>query len=368
MFRLYKPSPIVPAGFYAKLHGTFRGLTRWQVLDERGVPEIPRNPSGVPIGPVEGVENPNLITDLFLDRVAGSTYLMDPNANLINGQPPMRRHLAVGTGSTAPNVADTTLDSEAQRAATSAGFGDGSQTYAYVSADELFRCTSIVTRVVQMTANRNLTEYGFAPNTSGDIVIRELFRDGIGNPVTISLLNGKSIRLDHTLFIELPAPDADTAPIIQVDIEEYDAANTLVDTFTYDAWFRFQSASTSSATIRRLYEMWTPGLSTFTRAIFRLTAAPLNAPITGNANTFWPATDGFTATIPAYVNGSYERIRRYTTTTAQWNAALPGFTMRSSGGPSDVGGLTLAFDDPATYTKASTDTLRVGFVSTWSRA
>jgi hypothetical protein len=59
-----------PGGLVVPLRARLSGRVRWQVLDERGVPEIPRNPSGFAIGPVEGVEQSNLITDSGLNAVA----------------------------------------------------------------------------------------------------------------------------------------------------------------------------------------------------------------------------------------------------------------------------------------------------------
>jgi hypothetical protein len=105
-------------------------------------------------------------------------------------------HFAVGTGSSVPDVTDTALDSELARTTT--------------------QVTSTVTRtangVYDLTLERefdfavgngNLTEFGFSYGASSDMLVRELFRDGGGNPITITKTSDYKLRIKYTLTISL---------------------------------------------------------------------------------------------------------------------------------------------------------------------
>ena len=353
-----RPSRRTPGGLLLPLHATLKGRVRWQVLDERGVPEVPRTPSGVAVGPVEGVAQVNLITDLGLDRLAELNFFeRSPTSTLA-----WRRRLAVGTGSTAPDISDTTLDNEVQRASTSGTFSNGTNTYAYESGDEVFRAVSRVTRIATMTADRNLTEFGLAQNTTGDILIRELLRDGGGTPITVSLLNGKTLRLDHDLTVEVPAPPAGATTTI--DVEEYDAGNNLVATTPYDVTY---GPRAHSAHVSYLLEIGQGMMNPRNLAgrPKRISSAATYAPLLSlstdtlaNANA--PAAS-------AYATGTYTRTRSYTVPVGDGNGDWYGYHFDTSGG-TNGGGFVALFTSPATYTKVNTDTLRISYRLTWARA
>lgn len=370
-------SNVTPAGLYIPLHATLRGRARWQTLDERGVPEIPRNPSGFAIGPIEGIENPNLITDLGLDNAAIRSvfpYATDASAT-------WRNSFAVGTGSTAPAVTDTALVAEAQRAASPGSFANGSIRNGVDGVLNVLWCESTITRVVTMTADRNLTEYGLSHSASaGNLNIRELFRDGVGTPVTISLLNGKTIKLDHIIRVELPAPAAGLTGT--VNIEEYDAANVLVSTTPYSYVFgphglTDASPSTSdSSTHQRVIQVWDPAgsyinygtsPSLFTNVGVRRISAAWTYALNTNPTTD-PSGSGSLANVSlqVYSTGTYTRLRRFTVPVGSGNAAWGGWQINLNDGLTR--GWALYFTSPATYTKVNTKTLRVGLISTWARA
>lgn len=370
---MYKPSEAArtPAGLILPMRARLRGRVRWQVLDERGVPEVPRTASGHAIGPQDGVEQPNLITNLGLDAVVTEDVFATSPASTLT----WRRRLAVGTGSTAPDVTDTTLDAEVQRDATSGTFSNGSTSYELDNVANVWRATSLVTRLVTMTADRNLTEFGLAQATTADLRIRELFRDGIGDPVTISLLNGKTIRMDHTLTVEIAAPVAGNAA--SINVEEYDAANALVATIPYDVVYggRIWSANsgTIASTLPEIFEQWNPSKTSpagvSARRVYVSLAYTRESASQMNSSVVEPET-GIAASAEAYVGGSYERIRRVTFATGQSNGAWYGiwFSDSTFNQSQRHGGIHVQFDDPTTYTKVNTDTLRVGLVSTWARA
>ena len=326
-----------------------KGFYRWQVRDAKGRVETPLDPRGRPIR-YSGQWLPNLITDRGLNAV-GTVYMWGTT---------YRGFLALGTGSAAPATTDASLDSEVQRGATTAASSD--PVTILDAGANVFRSTHLRDVQVTMSADRNLTEFGLSHEGSVGVNIRELFRDEMGDPVTISLLSGKTLRLQHTLIIELPAPASGTAGTF--DIEEYDAANALVGTTEY----AYTGGGTGSAF--HVFGAWSPTnqhpdstVSTNSALAWRLTSG------TYNRVTLVPGQGSSTGTaaVPqAYVGDSFERVKRYTipTTTSQYLGTWNGIGFY--GGIS--GGMAFCFTSPATFTKAVTHTFRVGIVSSWARA
>src|SRR5690625_7114182 len=76
-----------------------------------------RTTSGKPMGTIERVQNDNLITDLGMHGIG----LYDPFSTSVTSAD-YRSFLAVGTGTAEPDVADTALANEAQRASSSGSF------------------------------------------------------------------------------------------------------------------------------------------------------------------------------------------------------------------------------------------------------
>lgn len=350
-----------PQGLVVPIHATIKGRVRWQVLDERMVPEIPRGPNGMPLGPIEGIEQDNLITDHGMNRLA-VLNLFDFSVGTASS---WRRRLAVGTGTALPAVTDTALQAEVQRDATSGTFPTGSNTFRLDTVANNWVSNSMVTRIVTMTADRNLTEYGFAQDTVADIHIRERLRDAGGTPTTVTLLSGRSLRVDHTAAITIAAPAAGHTGTI--NIQEFDAANALVSTTAYSILFGLwvESVTDNSDALMGLFtECWNPSvdrtadnvrglgpvtLTTYARELARQTLAAPRAAIT----------------VEPYVGGSLQRVKRGLIATGSFNQAWAQYTMAFEG----VGraGLYVRFTSPASFTKANTHTLRCGMISTWAR-
>jgi hypothetical protein len=338
------------------------------VLDERGVPEIPRNPSGFALGPVGGISQPNLITNHGMNRIAQlNAFELSPTSGNA-----WRRWLAVGTGSAEPSVTNMTLANEVERAATSGTHPNGSNQYTLDTQNNVWRAESLVTRLVTMDENRNLTEFGFAQDITNDIVIRELLRDSQGNPITVSLLEGKTLRVDHTLIVELPAPAAGIPATI--NINEYDAANNLVSSTPYDIVHGGHTRDSSPDGFFNPLTVWNP--STVGLAALRRITTALSYGRTGRITTntqMDPAgndSSSFSLALQSYTLGSYQRIKRVTIPTGSLNAPWYGYIISASStfsGYNRAGWLVL-FANPATYTKNDTDTLRVGIISSWARA
>lgn len=365
-----------PSGLLVPAPATLRGRIRWQALDERGVPEVPRSPSGLALAPVEGVEQPNLITDLGMDGIAeyDCTGLSASAAG-------WRRYLKAGTGSTAPAFTDATLVSEVERAASSGSFSSGSNTYSIETGPDVLRIESTVTRIVTMTADRNLTEIGFSALNTTEAYIRELLRDGIGDPITVSMLTGKILRVDHTLTADIAFPVAGTAA--SINIERYDVANLLESTTAYGVVSGLHGFDSSASALRLMARMWRPDTTDWTAGVGFMRVAGARAidvatsyartGVVTTANAEPQAGTYVGLALAAYVAGSHERAKQATIPAGSGNFPWYGFQFGGGDGEGTTAttrytGFLCVFDDPTTYTKVDTDTMRVGMISTWARA
>lgn len=157
------------------------GWVSWGLIDRKG-------------NKVRGGEQHNLILDTFLERIAVG-WLYVPTSFF--------SHFAVGTGSTPPDVTDTALDNEVGR--TSALIGSSTPQTANGVWD------LILEREFDFAVgNGNLTEFGFSYGVSSPMLVRELFRDGGGNPVTITKTSDYKLRIKYTLTVTL-TPVTETA-------------------------------------------------------------------------------------------------------------------------------------------------------------
>ena len=204
---LHKPRPF-------EVHGRLSGLTRWMVFDENGRRVPVQDQHGRWLW--GGWWNDNLITNVGLEKLATNTCLWQQA-----GQTYWRQYSQIGTGAAAPAFTDTDLGVKVQSTNSDAGF---SENRSYVVGTTI-KLEYTINHLHTMTADRSLTEYGYSPtDAAGATVIRELFRDQSNNPVTLTVLNGKKLRITHQLNITL-SPFAATS--VEFEIEEYDVAGAL---------------------------------------------------------------------------------------------------------------------------------------------
>jgi len=108
---------------------------------------------------------------------------------------------AVGTGSTTPNPSQTQLVNEigtssSPRRTNSVPSGESNEIEALATYGEYN-----IRRVLEFTEAQvggfNLTEWGFGPTNAhnGPLMTRELFRDGLGNPIVLTLATDQRLRL-----------------------------------------------------------------------------------------------------------------------------------------------------------------------------
>jgi YD repeat-containing protein len=164
------------------------GWLQWEVI----------NPSGLV---VSGGEQHNLILDNGLDQM------------MINGPFSIAEYVCVGTGlvgagaTNPPAVGNTALAAEVART----NNNDGIATALQDLGNGVFRYTITRQFLPVQVQGLNLTEWGVSQSNAGNLTVRELFRDGSNNPITVSLGAGQTIRLTYTLEAKLATVAAQPA-------------------------------------------------------------------------------------------------------------------------------------------------------------
>jgi hypothetical protein len=136
-------------------------------------------------------EQHNLILNQFYD-------LLIPQYGFIESS----QYAAVGTGSTTPDPAQIGLVSEVARSNTVPSGESNAAEYVSPGVYDIKRAYEFAETQV---GGRNLTEWGFAPvsTAGGNLMTRELFRDGSGNPTVLTLASDQKLRLIYRYRITL---------------------------------------------------------------------------------------------------------------------------------------------------------------------
>jgi hypothetical protein len=143
-------------------------------------------------------EQHNLILTQFYDVLIPQYGLIRPSF-----------FAAVGTGSTAPDPTQTQLAAEI-------GTSSSPRRTSYTPPDQRSEIDALATygvydirRVLEFSEAQvgglNLTEWGFSPVSSrnGPLMTRELFRDGSGNPVVLTIESDQRLRLIYRYRVTL---------------------------------------------------------------------------------------------------------------------------------------------------------------------
>lgn len=135
-------------------------------------------------------EQHNLILTQFYD-------LLIPQYGFVGSS----QYAAVGTGSTAPDPSQTQLANEigtstSPRRTNSVPSGESNEIEALATPGE-YNIRRVLEFTEAQVGGLNLTEWGFSPISSrnGPLMTRELFRDGSGNPVVLTLDTDQRLRL-----------------------------------------------------------------------------------------------------------------------------------------------------------------------------
>jgi len=143
-------------------------------------------------------EQHNLILTQFYDSLIPQYGFIGPS-----------QYAAVGTGSTAPDPSQTQLANEigtssSPRRTNSVPSGERNAIEALATPGE-YNIRRVVEFTEAQVGGLNLTEWGFSPVSSynGPLMTRELFRDGSGNPVVLTLATDQRLRLIYRYKVAL---------------------------------------------------------------------------------------------------------------------------------------------------------------------
>ena len=169
-------------------------------------------------------EQHNLILTQTYDSLIGLHGLLD-----------LGKYAAVGTGSTAPNPSQTGLVNEVART--------NEDTSPPLSEEiEPTPGQAVFKRVREFTESqvggRNLTEWGFSPagTPGGNLMCRELFRDGSGNPVVLTLDSDQRLRLIYSYSFNY-TPAIGTTQNVSVNIAGLGVRTAKLFVSRYEAVF-----------------------------------------------------------------------------------------------------------------------------------
>lgn len=124
----------------------------------------------------------NLVLDCGLDLLAD--YQFGDIHDVVN----------VGTGSSSPTVTQTGLD-------TFVASAGGSGSYSYQTTNPAYGKLSRIYEFGLGVAEGNLTEVGLSRSTNADYFNRQLFRDGVGDPTTITVLSDEGLRIYADIYL-----------------------------------------------------------------------------------------------------------------------------------------------------------------------
>jgi len=130
----------------------------------------------------------NLITDAGLERIGATAGT--------------REYCMVGSGSIAPSVADTTLQTKVAHSSTKQ-----SDTNGRTSVSPYYAWNRVTYRFATGVAAGNLAEVGVGWTTTA-VFSRSLIKDGNGNPTTVTVLSDET--LDVLYELRAYAPETDT--------------------------------------------------------------------------------------------------------------------------------------------------------------
>ena len=246
------------------------------------------------------LEFPNLITDAGLNGIMSKTDT--PNDLL--------KYIGVGTDSTAPVVGDTTLGAEVDRTNSNGGFSD---TFGYVtgSTDDFDGAYHFITRTrlfLEGEGNGNLTELAwFKSAAASTMMIRSLFKDGGGSPITVTKTSNDQLKITHELRSYPPMGDDPAA--LRSGSFSPSASGTVILGSTTHSWTASALLSTARNTWGDSFGMMNLALDKFAAhaegsasALINVTGTAADFSINGSART-----EQSSFAIDSYVAGTFER-------------------------------------------------------------
>lgn len=170
------PKPLVSAGI--------EGWLEWELIDRAG-------------RTARGGQQHNLLLNQGLDLMTERDVWNTVNTHSFVS------HAVVGTGSVEPDVTDTAMANELARTSSMVG-----NPLKERLAERHYRMTTVF-QFDYGAANGNLTEWGMATASTGNLAVRELIRDTMGNPIVLTKTNEYLLRLTYVMeFTLTPASQA----------------------------------------------------------------------------------------------------------------------------------------------------------------
>ena len=328
----------------------------WQV--GRYKERLTSGPGGLGRGKIWVVEKEaeqhNLILTQTYDALIGS-----------HGFGSLANYAVVGTGSTPPNATQTGLVAEVAR--TNAGVSGEPDTIARQSTSGPGVGTFIITNRREFTeaqvGGRNLTEWGFSPSNSAgnNLMTRELFRDGLGNPVVISLASDQRLRLIYAYQVSY-SPNAGAPQDASINI-----AN--LGTFAGKVFAtRYYNGSDSGMGDLHLLSWWAMAYSVDAQnSLYFYPLDAYKAPNLDSQFGNYSSPVGYQITsgmFTAITRG--RKINAITIPATDYNRDIYGFAIIRYSGSNHVGGFALAFNSGVKFTKSNLYKLVVGeWTLTW---
>lgn len=317
---IHAPKPRIGAGL--------EGWVSWRLIDRRG-------------REVDGGEQHNLILNGFLDALAVTECL--PIGTLLS-------HFAVGTGSTTPATTDTALATEISGRATTSITSSVTRT-----ANGVY--DSVIEREFNFAqGNGNLTEFGFANGASGAILVRELFRDGGGSPITVTKTSDYKLRIKYTLTLTF-SPVTATAGSFAIS-----GIGSIGGSYMWVGGSALGADSYGALDYR--------AFSRTARSLVYPKASATVHPLSYTSDAAFGGSIG-TRVYDAYVPGSYER-----SMSGEWGTGVANTTIASIGVMGDNydnqqrAGFVFVIDSDDRFTKDSLHMLTIDDLITvaWARA
>lgn len=289
----------------------------------------------------------------------------DAAANLVSGAirypyfGKFVRYAAFGTGSAAPAAGDTALGSQVgSRTYDRGGFADSEDAGLDAGANTIWY-EGTFTRVFAIDSNVNATEWGLAPQATGNLSVRELFRadpnDNGSSPITLTLESGDQLQLVVTLRVEAEWEFVNKSFVITGT-----AGNDTNGKHDGKGTISSGASSITSAVAQSLGAAWPGGgvTSTYDRVyawLVDISGFGKSGNLTGS-NTY---ADGAAET---YTPGDYYRDWVGTFSTSQANGDIYGFQVGFN-----HSGYRFYLTDPVKLTKAATHRLILTFRRSISR-
>ena len=223
-----------------ELKSELEGIIKLEIIKEDGT-----------LKKAEGLNVPfkNLITDAGLNYVGGNDLITDCIS-----------YCRVGTSSTPPTIADTTLSAQTGSASPSGTKTDSVQ----YTTEPYYSNHQVVYTFAVGTVSGNLTEIGFfSANSGGTMWSRALIKDSGGNPTTLTLLATEQLIVTYTVRRYIP-----TSLTGSFTLNTNGVNSTINYTITpaniTNPWTVWQAGrcSTSSSTYLYAYETNTLGVVT----------------------------------------------------------------------------------------------------------